>query len=94
MTPEYKEQIRDLWAKHGFRPIDLFGSKWADDRGCPAPNEAYAWAFVEALLGGREPPDLREAIRGCTQFGSDADFEVLGALVYRNRELIWGKIIP
>lgn len=53
IRPEQKEQIRDMWKKHGFRPLDLFGSKWADDQGCSVPNEAYVWAFVEALLATR-----------------------------------------
>lgn len=32
--------------------------------------------------------DLALAIQGCARFGSDADFEALGALVYRNRGAI------
>jgi hypothetical protein len=32
--------------------------------------------------------DLILALEGCTKFSSDADFEHLGALVYRNRKVI------
>lgn len=31
---------------------------------------------------------LKDAIAGCEKYSSDADFEVLGAIVFRNREVL------
>lgn len=84
-SAERREEVRLLWSEYQ----GVFVSP-------------FFWDFIAALdaqsaertraEAAERIPDLALAIQGCERHSSAADFETLGALIYRNRATILGAL--